>query len=885
MNSHSKKLVILLVLFFVIILNGFARQDKPAKRMTARLTETNIRIDGRLDEAVWQTPGYTGFTQSEPIDGGRPTEKTEILIAFDKNSLYVAARLADSQPEKIIARLGRRDDFVDSDWFIFSIDPYFDRRSGYKFAVNPAGSICDWMLYNDEQEDLSWDGVWDSHARITASGWTVEMRIPFHQLRFKKKDAYTWGIDCHRIIKRKNEENLLAYVAKEDSGYVSRFRLLEGIHDIDPGRKIELAPYGMSKLAFAPSEPGNPFETGSDFSANAGMDMKIGLKSNLTLDATVNPDFGQVEVDPAVINISDQETYYAEKRPFFIEGAGIFRFGEGGVNRLRSLGWDTPNLFYSRRIGRSPRGSATADGFADYPEWTTILGAAKVTGKIGKGFNIGVLSALTQREQAEIAAAGERFFEEVEPFSHYGVIRLQKEFRRGRRGIGFIATTVNRDLDAQDVLSESFIQNALSLGVDGWTSLGQAGTWVVSGWLSSTQVMGSTAAITGLQRSPLHYFQRPDADYVSVDETDTSLSGWAGRVFLNKQKGNMVFNAAFGAISPGFDANDMGFHHRGDTINGHVEFGYRDFKPGKLFRTWELTFAGYRNYDFGGLRIGENYYLIAQAQFLNYWAARLSFSYEPEKYSHYFTRGGPLALYISGQDVSYSFSTDNRKKLVLSLDGHYRTHPNGAKNWSVYFGLRWKPKSNFSLSLVPGYYFRHSTFQWITQVEDPMKVETYGVRYIFSDIFQKVVPIEIRVNWTFSPRLSLQAYIQPYIGVGDYFGFKELSAPRTFDFNFFDEGESTISCGDGVYLADPDGPGPAAPFTFADPDFNYKSLRGTVVLRWEYRPGSTLYVVWTQNRADYANPGDLRFGRDIGDLFTAPGDNVFLLKFTYRFRI
>ncbi|MCK5059464.1 MAG: carbohydrate binding family 9 domain-containing protein [Candidatus Aminicenantes bacterium] len=881
--NHLKK-ILFPVLVIVLFFNCYASQDRFPEGILARFTESAIRVDGRLKEAVWKIPGNSHFTQSEPEDGGRPTEKTEVLIAFDRNFLYVAARLSDSQPDKIAARLGRRDDFVDSDWFIFSVDPYLDRRSGYKFAVNPAGSICDWMLYNDEQEDLTWDGVWESKARITDSGWTVEMSIPFHQLRFKKKDTYTWGVNFHRIIKRKNEENMLAWVAKEDSGYVSRFRLLVGLRNIDPGSKVDLAPYGMSKLALAPSEPGNPFETGSDFFFNGGIDMKLGLRSNLTLDATINPDFGQVEVDPAVINISDRETYYAEKRPFFIEGAGIFRFGEGGVNRMRSFGWQTPGLFYSRRIGRSPRGLAGTEGYVKYPEWTTILGAAKVTGKIGNGLNVGILSALTQRECAEIDVAGERLFEEVEPFTHYGIIRLQKEFHQGRQGLGMIATTVNRHLDSEN-LSDFFLKNALALGIDGWTFLDRDKAWVVSGWFSTTKVTGSETAVTELQQSPLHYFQRPDADYLSMDETATSMTGWAGRIFFNKQKGKLVLNAACGAISPGFEANEIGFHHRGDTINGHLEFGYQVFHPGKIFRRWQLTFANYRNYDFGGTRIGETYYLVGQAQFLNYWNAGLTFSYEPEKLSHYFTRGGPMAIYLSGQDVSCSISSDNRKSLILSLDGHYRTHPNGAKNWSIYCGLRWKPKSNFSISVIPGYYFRHSTFQWVTRVEDSLKVETFGVRYIFSDIIQEVIPIEIRVNWTFTPRLSFQAYIQPYIAVGDYFGFKELSAPNTFDFNFFDRGQADISYRDGTYQADPDGPGPAAPFSFANPDFNYKSLRGTVVLRWEYRPGSTFYFVWTQNRADYNHPGELSFGRDIGDLFAAPGDNIFLLKFTYRFRL
>jgi hypothetical protein len=421
--------------------------ELPARKIvTAVRTSEPIRVDGRLTEGVWRTPGSDAFLQTDPEDGAPASEPTTVWVAFDRDNLYVAARLRDAHPDGIIRLLGRRDDEVDSDWFFFGIDPYLDRRSGYFFAVNPAGSMEDGILYNDEQTDTTWDGIWESAARIDAEGWTVEIRIPFDQLRFKRQDAYTWGVNFRRDIKRKNETDYFSWKPKEESGLVSRFADLVGIRDIDPGRRLEAYPYLSGKAATSPEVAGDPFRTGHEFGGNAGFDFKSGLRSNLTLDATVNPDFGQVEVDPAVINISDQETYYAEKRPFFIEGARIFDFGKGGLNVSEGNGWTDPQFFYSRRIGRSPQGTVSSPGFVDMPDWTTILGAAKLTGKVGRGFNLGVISALTQRESAAVDFEGERSAVEVEPFTSYSVIRGLKEFGDAREGLGFMATSVLRDL-------------------------------------------------------------------------------------------------------------------------------------------------------------------------------------------------------------------------------------------------------------------------------------------------------------------------------------------------------------------------------------------------------------------------------------------------------
>jgi hypothetical protein len=850
----------------------------------AMRTKTPVQVDGVLSEDVWTSDGFTGFRQSDPEDGAPASEKTVVWVAFDRGNMYVAARLYDSDPEGIISLLGRRDAEVESDWFVFAVDPYYDKRSGFQFAVNPAGAIQDGTLFNDEGVDMTWDGIWEYAARIDDQGWTVELRIPFHQLHFRKKDSYTWGVNFFRTIKRKNERTVYSWIPKEESGYVSRFIDLTGISDIHPRRLVEILPYTVARAEYSPAVPDNPFRTGSDYAGNIGFDLKSSLQTHLTMNVSVNPDFGQVEVDPAIINISDQETYYVEKRPFFVEGADIFRFGYGGANVRRNLGWSDPRFFYSRRIGRSPQGYVPISGYVDYPDWATILGAAKITGKMGDGWNLGVMTSLTQREYAGVDNGMDRLSYEVEPFSTYGVVRALKEINGGFQGLGFIATGTWRDLRLESLQSR-LPRSAFSFGLDGWTFLDRNRTWVITGWVGGTTVSGSQEAISRLQLSSLHYYQRPDVDYVDFDPDATVLNGWAGRIFVNKQKGSFVFNTALGAMSPGFHAVDLGYHTRGDIINGHVEVGYQSFHSGRTFRNWKVTFATLRSYDFGGVRTNENFILSATAQLLNYWRGNLYLSYDPNRTSHYFTRGGPLAAYPWGASIRPSITSDNRRRVVLGLFGHYRDHPFGAYNYSFGASVRWKPSSNLSISIAPEYSWRHSVGQYISQVVDPLKVETYGVRYILSNVIQKTASMEIRLNWIFTPRLSLQAYLQPFLGVGDFFNYKELRAALTFEFDSFGEGVSTISRDAGIYTVDPDGPGPSPPFSFRDPDFNLKSLRGTVVLRWEYRPGSTIYVVWTQNRADYSHPGDFDFNRDLSLMLRAPGDDIFLLKVNYRFTL
>ena len=890
----KKTITTALALLFITLALPAAAKEKTKRQVPAQPEQKVVRairaegpiaIDALLDEPVWKSPASNGFTQSDPSDGAPSTEKTDVWVAYDEKALYVAAFCHDSDPKAIISRLGRRDAEVDSDWFVFAVDPYYDRRSGYRFGVNPAGSIMDEVLSNDVDDDESWDGVWEGKAHINSQGWTLEMKIPFHQLRFPKKNEYIWGVNFSRVIKRKNETAAFSWVPKNESGYVSRFARLEGISGIKPGTHLEILPYAVGQAQLRPSEQGNPFENGHKALGNLGFDLKFGLKSNLTLDATVNPDFGQVEVDPAVVNLSAYETFYEEKRPFFIEGASIFNgFGRGGMQMNFNINWPNPTFFYSRRVGRAPQGYVSQSGYAAVPDRTTILGATKVTGKLG-GWNIGFISALTAAEYGEIDASGQRLREEVEPFSTLGVFRAQKDIGQGQRGFGVLATGISRDLRT-DTLSGLLNKNAFSLALDGWSFLDEKRNYVIVGWFGGTRVEGSVQDILRLQNSSMHYFQRPDATHVEVDPQATSLSGWGGRLSFAKQGGNFLFTAAVGALSPGFDPNDIGFQFMSsDKINFHIIPGYSWTKPGRVFQQIVVLGGVFANYDFQGNKVWEGSLLFIDGTFRNFWRFNAMLAHNPQTVSNVLTRGGPLALIPWGWQVDFKLETDSRRPVILEGNSTVYTRPDFGQEWTVSTFLRWKPGSNLSLSAGPILSRETNPIQWVTIVHDPLMTATFGSRYVFGHIDQRMVATEVRLNWTFTPRLTLQAYLQPFLAVGRYNRFKELAKPKSLDYNVYGEGGSTIAYADGSYTIDSDGDGPAAAFSFGDPDFNVKSLRGTVVLRWEYLPGSLLYFVWTQNRADYAHPGDFRLRRDLGDLLTAPGDNIFLIKVSYRWSL
>ena len=583
-----------------------ARHVSPISRPgihAIRVTEP-IKIDGVLSESEWQGSGITSFTQRNPDEGAKPTQTTEVWVAYDDAALYVAARMYDTSPDSIVSRIGRRDADLISDWIYVGIDAYHDRQTAYFFGVNPGGSIQDGSFYNDEQSDNTWDGVWETRTTVDAMGWTAEFRIPFSQLRFPDQKEYVWGVNFLRKINRRNEEDYLVMVPKKESGFVSKFADLDGVSNIHPPARLEILPYAVSSGLFTNDVAADdPFNTGTKAKADVGADLKVGFGSNMTLNATVNPDFGQVEVDPAVVNLTQYETYFDEKRPFFVEGSNFFRFGNGGVNSTWGFNWGDPQFFYSRRIGRPPQGSTPDAGFADVPDHTTILGAAKLTGKITDAWSIGGISAFTAREAAHLDDGhGNRSSQIVEPPASYNVLRSLHEFNNGGQGIGIMGTATLRSL-SEPYLGDDFNRRSYTVGADGWTNIDGDHTWVVTGWAAASRIEGLPSRMLAVQQSALHYFQEPDVNFLGVDSNATSLSGYATRIALNKQKGNFKFNAAFGAISPGFDSNDLGFLFLTNVYNAHVVTGYMWYDPDGTFRTKGFEVAAFRSYDFGGNQV------------------------------------------------------------------------------------------------------------------------------------------------------------------------------------------------------------------------------------------------------------------------------------------
>ena len=842
-----------------------------------RATEP-IRIDGILSEAVWQHEGFTDFTQRDPNEGILPTERTEVWITYDDGALYVAADMHDSAPDSIERRLARKDGAILADAITFYIDGYHDKRSGFCFGLNASGTMYDGVLYNDDWNDDSWDGVWEGHVHVNDHGWTAEMRIPYSQFRFEQGDGNHWAVNFKRTIARKNENDYVVFTPKNGSGFVSRFVNLTGIENIDPPRRLEVLPYLTGKAEYAPHAFGDPFHTGSKYLPGLGADFKLGLGSNLTVDGAINPDFGQVEVDPAVVNLSDVETFYSEKRPFFLEGASIFGFGQGGASNNWSFNWGDPNFFYSRRIGRTPEGTVSNADFAGVPSVTHILGAAKLSGKTGDNWSIGAINALTRREMADVDLAGVRSESEVEPLTYYGVFRAQKELNDGKQGIGVLSTITQRAF-SDPRLRDQINNHAFVGGVDGWTSLDGDKTWVLTFWSGSTHIAGDPARMLAVEQNSEHYFQRPDAPYVRLDSSANSLTGYGGRMYITKQKGNFFANGALGVISPGFDVNDLGYQWRTDIINMHAAAGYNWTEPTAWYRSLGLAFAAFRSYDFGGDDVWQGVWQRTDIVFPNYFEFGWAYAYNPQAINDRRTRGGPKTLNPPGYEITGWISGDSRSSLVpgFNFDSYQALY---TRTYSYVWNFDWKPASNVEVIFSPELDKDWEYSQWVGAFSEPTATATYGNHYVFGEMNQTTLIAGIRVNWAFTPQLSLQAYIQPLLSAAKFTNFKELSQPRTYNFLTYGTGGSKISY-DSLYRVDPDGIGPATPFSFSSPDFNFKSLRGDAVLRWEFIPGSTVYLVWTQSRVNSDDPGDYQLHRDLSELFSSQPDNIFLVKFAY----
>ncbi|MEW5918392.1 MAG: DUF5916 domain-containing protein, partial [Gemmatimonadota bacterium] len=746
----------------------------------------------------------------------------------------------------------------------------------------------DALHFNDTDDDSNWDAVYESAATIDSTGWSAEFRIPLSQLRYghaKSGESRRWGIQFAREIARRGEESFWNVTLPTQRGIVSRFGDLVGLDSLGVPARLELLPYASSTHTRLPSAETNALVGATETSARVGADVRYGLPRGLTLSATINPDFGQVEVDPAVVNLTAFETFFDERRPFFLEGREIFRFG-GTVTYNDN---DPPQQFYSRRIGRAPRGSVSDDAaqFVDEPSQTNILGAAKISGKTPGGWSLGLLGALTDRMHARyLTDAGAKLRQLVEPSAQYFVGRISKDLRDGNSVLGVALTSSHHDLKSPGhSFSSEFARSSVAGGVSAEHAWDDR-TWTLSGYYSQSIVNGDASYITSLQRSNTHALQRPDRDGDRVDPTRESLSGHFYALSFAKTAGrHWLGSLTYEETEPGYDVNELGFQRRSDMRAIGTNVQYRETSPSRWFRTWDVALHATTIDNFDGDNIERRLTLQAESQWGNFWSTELIARMQPETHDDRLTRGGPLAVRPASRGLDLSLRTDGRR--AISWDFSYDVSANAADGWSQSFGieLEARPTSAVQLSVEPELSRDYNTGQFVTAVTDGTAAQTFGRRYVFGDIEQRELSISTRIAWTFSPKLSLQVFAQPLVSSGRFDRYKEFRTPATFDFDVYGRDRGTIVRDRATQevRVDPDGAGVAPAFQFEEREFTVRALRGNAVLRWEYRPGSTIFLVWQQVREDETAIADLAAATRPGDAFRVAAHNVFLIKASYWF--
>jgi hypothetical protein len=824
----------------------------PAPDPAPVLADAPIVIDGRFDERTWeQAPVIREFVQREPAEGLAPSHTTEARVAFDATALYVAVRAFDTEPDRIVGILTRRDQQSPSDWVKVIVDSYFDRRSAYEFAVNPVGVKRDRYYYNDGPSDDSWDAVWDVQVARDGEGWRAEFRIPFSQLRFNNTDGGPVGFALVREVARLNEIDTWPLLSRNANGFVSQFAEMRGIRLGSSPKRAEVMPYSVGRLNTYPVADGNTLVDSPDPGVSVGLDVKYAVTPGLTLTATANPDFGQVEADPAVVNLDAFEVLFPERRPFFVEGSGTFRFN------MDCNDGNCTGLFYSRRIGRAPQGTVEvgAAEFTTQPDTATILGAAKLTGRAGQ-FSIGGLTAVTAAEYAHTAGVAgiDARHSLVEPLTTYSVARARREYAN-QSALGFLFTSTNRrNNESFSILTD----NALTGGIDyDWRT---SQKYSLNGYWAGSYLQGTPESITRLQKNTVHSYQRPDSDYTELDETANTLGGHGGSVAFSKIGGERTrFSSFAGYKTPGFDVNDLGFQRRADERTVSNWFQYRDFVPGRFVRTWNINFNQWAGWNFGGDRLYSGGNVNSHWTWTNNYNAGLGVNLNAAPFRDRVTRGGPGVLGNPSRSLWFYANTDHRRALSFSYNGYFEADGFGTnrRNFNPWLNLR--PTSALSISTGVRYEINNDDAQWVTNEETDA-----ATRYVFGRIEQKTVAMTIRFNYTMTPNLSLQTYAEPFVSAGDFSNFRALVNGRA-----------------PVY-ADRY----AAYDYTGDADFNIRSFRTTNVLRWEYKPGSQLFVVWQQGRFEKIyDYGAFQFNRDFGGLFGSASKNVFLVKMTYWFNM
>ncbi len=885
MPSRKSSLTLLAAFLFQITTNSrlFATHtmEEGRKKISAvKINGETISVDGRLDDAIWKTAIFVSdFLQKEPTEGGQPVDSTKIAIAYDEDALYVAAHMYSQKPDALRMHLDKHDVQGKAEQLLVCLDTYLDRRTAYVFGVNPAGVRFDSFHSEDSEgaRDFSYNPVWEARTAVDNTGWTAEMRIPFSQLRFNNDDQQVWGVNFNRYVPSRNEDVFWIYTPRNESGYSSRFGYLTGIEKIKPTRRLELLPYAASdQQVYDNPQPGNPFNDGNDFGYRFGSDLKMGLGPNLTLDATFNPDFGQVEADPAEVNLSAYETFYDERRPFFTEGSHLFSA-------------NGPTYFYSRRIGSSPHGVAGGD-YVDFSTNTSILNASKVTGRLSSGLSIGALGAVTEREFATSVdisvdtltndtAFSPKYKTEIEPLTFWGVTRLQQEFGRENSTAGILLTGVKRDLNDTDPMS-SFMHNQAVTGGGNWNLRFSGGKYLIYGHLGFSHVEGTKEAILRTQQSSAHYFQRPDQNHVSTDTNRTSLTGMTSSLELSKATGkHWLGGIGYFHESPDFELNDAGILGSADNVQSWGWITYRENSPGKLFRRYSIKISGQSTWNNGGTKTSSGANFFSETTWHNYLSTWLGGDVQLGGLNDERTRGGPLMKFEKGWSVFSGMSTNFSATTRLNLDVTYAFDE--LDGWLYFIGgsVSTRLGTRWEFSIAPRFSHEDQPRQYVRLSDQSGgPAATYGKRYSFSKIEATTLRLQLRMNYFFTPDLSLEVYAEPYAASGHYYDHGELRAAGTTDIKVYGTEGTTIGRDSNGALNVSDG---AQTFQILDHDYGLRSFRSNFVLKWTFNPGSTLYLVWQRNLGEEREPGkNVSFG-SLFDTFGAEGSDFVALKIAY----
>jgi hypothetical protein len=862
-----------------------AQSDKEIPKkiyITKKVEGKAPTIDGLLNDPIWESVGWGGdFVQMMPNDGGTPIAPTNFKILYDDENIYVGYRCHDTEPEKIVKRMSRRDGF-EGDWIEINLDSYHDKRSAFSFTISASGVKGDEFISNNgNMWDPSWNPIWYAKTNVDEKGWTAEIRIPLSQLRYGSKEEHIWGFQIHRLNFRNESRSLFQHIPRNSGVWVSAFAELHGIRGIKPQKQIELQPYVVGQTSTFEKEEGNPFADGTKSKFTAGLDGKVGVTSDMVLDFTINPDFGQVEADPAAVRLDGFQNFFNEQRPFFVENNNVFDFGI--TNSAAWGNFNSDNLFYSRRIGGSPHSSPSLkDGeYADVPNNASILGAAKFSGKTKNGLAIGILESVTAKETAKIDFNGERREEVVEPLSNYFVGRVTQDFSGGNTVIGGIFTAVNRDLDESNV--DDLHQSAYTGGVDvvhRWKDQ----RWVATANFLFSNVKGSKTAITNTQRSFEHYFQRPDAEHLEVDENRTSLTGTGGTLKIAKFGGNWKFETGATWRSPELELNDIGFMSNADEINHFFWSGYRFNNPFGIFRNMGLNVNHWLRWDFSGKHLYHAANMNMFTQFKNFYRLFIGVTHEFKDISNQALFGGPALRKSSGNFFVMNGGTDARKKIQLTFNashgsGKDKDQKNTVKGSNFGLGLHIQPFNALKVSINPNISIFDRLMQNVTSLEYQGKTN-----YIVSSLDQNTLSMTLRLNYNITPNLTIQYYGQPFITRVRYFDFKRITNPDAalFHDRYIPLNNISYDIGEELYSVDDNGNG-AIDYSFSNPDFSFMQFRSNLVARWEYVPGSELFLVFTQSNINFGDPSEDILPSLTNNLFNNQPTNIFLIKWTYRF--